>query len=425
MFPAVADKRRSGLNDGACPEGRPRSGVSLGVSLGVGFGLASCSMLAAAMPGTPGVVSALAATLAGAAAAWSAAPPGGRVWGYLTYGVSLGGALLVMVVLFAIPLDPAIVLGYWIGTAAILHWGQVSGVRRPLTPSKVGAVAAIATMLAWTAPSVAGAWSVHDPSPQTSAPQPGNGVTQVVGTHGFLLAQGVRILEADGHTDMAQFFTSADPTAPRQVASDGRVLSAREPYLWRLQSGAYDADYSLKSVAMPDHFFNWWTHSGKGLIAGPSAATWAEQQFDQAVALWRAGQPSSAMYHLGAAAHLVADACAPPHASVLLPNHRPYEEWVLTRQQRWAVHAGGIYADQFRQGAGHGGPEWSSGHTRGWVDECAHRAAPLTVNAAQPTPGSGLGSAYANTRDHFGDVQRLTAGYLKFFFDTVNGDATP
>ncbi len=39
-------------------------------------------------------------------------------------------------------------------------------------------------------------------------------------------------------------------------------------------------------------------------------------------------------------------------------------------------------------------------------------------------PLAGAGSAYANTRDHFGDVQRLTAGYLEFFFDTVKGDAT-
>ena len=69
---------------------------------------------------------------------------------------------------------------------------------------------------------------------------------------------------------------------------------------------------------------------------------------------------------------------------------------------------------------GHGGDEWSSAHTRGWVDECAHRSAELLFDTAQPPPESPTGATqYVNTMDNFKDAQRLTAGYLAFFFESV------
>lgn len=419
MFPAVPVRQWSSLPGGAGSQSGPRPGLSMWVSLGVNFGIASFTILAAAMFGLAGVVMALAAALAGGASAWSTGSPDRRLRGHLAIVISLAAAVVVMSVLFAIPADPTTLTGYWVGAAMASQLGTARGVGWPIRLSTAGVVGVTATLLVWAAPNVAGAWSVDEPSSPTAVPQQGNGVTEAVDTHAFLLRQGVRILRADGHTALAQFVTSPDPTAPRRVDADGRLLPGRESYLWRLQTGSREADRSLKPVAMPDHFFNWWTHSGKGLIVGPSAATWAEQQFDQAVEQWRAGRESAAMYHLGAAAHLVGDACTPPHATVLLPNHRQYEEWVLSQQQTWAVRAGGIYASDFRQGSGHGGPEWSSDHTRGWVDECAHRAAALTVTAAQPVPDDPASSGYANTRRHFADVQRLTAGYLLFFFDTV------
>jgi hypothetical protein len=177
-----------------------------------------------------------------------------------------------------------------------------------------------------------------------------------------------------------------------------------------------------KKQLIPDHFFNWWTHSGKGLIAGTSAATWAEQQFALAVKAWRAGDRSTAMYHLCAATHLVDDACAPPHGSQYVPDHRAYEEWVVPRQAAFAETSGGTYRTDFRVQSGHGGQEWSSSHTRGWLDECAHRAAELIVNTAQPPPDDPSGTtSYTNTMQHFRDAQRVTAGYLALFFETVGG----
>lgn len=420
VLPTAERMRRAGRRP------TPGRGISMWLgAFGAAFGFACFTIHAAAMFTFAGSALILFAVLAGAVSVWATqgADHEGR-WGHLIDLASLGAAVLTMP-LFVVAMNPVAISSYWVGSLVGRRMSRPGGVPPLGAPSAGVVIGAVTAVLVWAVPNVAGAWSVDESSTPVTEPRRGNGVVTAVDTHAFLLRQGVRVLEADGHTEVARFLTSADPTAPLRVGADGRIMDVREPYLWRLQTGARDADRSLKQVAMPDHFFNWWTHSGKGLIAGPSAATWAEQQFLRAVRLWHARRFSAAMYRLGAAAHLVADGCAPPHASALLPNHRRYEEWVLSRQQRWAIPAGGIYATQFRHETGHGGPEWSSAHTRGWVDECAHRAAPLTVNAAQPPPdGVGVGSGYASTRNHFGDAQRLTAGYLVFFFDTVEGEPT-
>ena len=309
--------------------------------------------------------------------------------------------------LLVVPVVPVVVIVHAIAFAA--GWALVRGHRR------VALGGAVALPLVTSAAMVAGAgaWSVDDP---TSASAGEHGIVVSRDTHAFLVQQGAAILAADGHADIAAFLATPDPKAPTRA--DG----TREPYLWRIQTGARDADRVLKSKEMPDHFFNWWTHSGKGLIAGTSAATWAEQQFAKATKAWQAGDRSEAMYRLGAAVHLVDDACAPPHASPYVPDHRVYEEWVLAQQQRYAVTSGGIYQSDFRVKSGHGGERWSSSHTRGWLDECAHRAAELTINTAQPPPDNPSDpTPYTSTMAHFGDAQRLTAGYLTFFFDSVGG----
>lgn len=285
-----------------------------------------------------------------------------------------------------------------------------------------GVTAGCALILAGTVTS-AGAWSVDEPHHQTSAMKRGNGIIVDKDTHAFLLQQGVIILKNDGNTRISDFLLSEDPTAPHQHdPKSGKVTTQTETYLWRMQRAARDAD-RVNKPTMPDHFFNWLTHSGKGLIAGPSAATYAEQQHDQAIAYWKNGDKAKAMYHLGAATHLVDDGCTPPHATFLVPNHRDYENWIVGHQSQLKATSGGIYQDQFRVRSGHGGPKWSSSHTRGWVDECAHRAADQITNTIQPPSENPLlnENAANETTDHFRQTQQMTAGYLKFFFDEVGG----
>ncbi|HEU4566960.1 MAG TPA: hypothetical protein VFR99_02935 [Marmoricola sp.] len=338
-----------------------------------------------------------------------------EAWRFVVFVLAPAAGVTVTALLVVVPLDPVVPLCLTAGGG--LGLAVTAGRRAAAVATSVG----LAGVSVFGSVAGAGAWSVDEPSPSDPRMVAGDGVVVGMDTHAFLIRQGDRILRHDGRTAIADFLDSPDPGAPWRHDASGRRLGTRESYLWRVQLGARDADRSLKPQ-MPDHFFNWWTHSGKGLIAGPSAATWAEQQFADAVRAWRQGDRDRAMYHLGAATHLVDDGCTPPHESELVPNHRAYEEWVLGRQASWAVERGGIYQADFRVGHGHGGADWSSAHTRGWVDECAHAAAALVVNSAQPPPGDPLsGGAYLRTRAHFEFTQRITAGYLAFFFDHVGG----
>ncbi len=317
----------------------------------------------------------------------------------------MGGPLMLVI-------DTLVLVGYAAPIAVVLAL-QVR--RRPLAGllalGSAGAGLAVSTM-------VAGAWTVGEPTSGTALDD-GNGIIVSMDTHAFLIQQANVILRNDGRTAISDFLDSPDPTAPYLKVGDTR---RRESYLWRMQTAARDADRSLKSKYMPDHFFNWWTHHGKGLIAGPSAATWAEQQYAEAVRAWRAGDRSTAMYHLGAATHLVDDGCVPPHESQFVPNHRRYENWLMARQDQVAVTSGGRYAADFRVHGGHGGDDWSSAHTRGWVDECAHHAAAYVINTIQPAAdGPGEPNPPAGADGNFRFAQRMTAGYIAFFFDSVEG----
>jgi hypothetical protein len=362
------------------------------------------------------------------------------VWGLLSYLVAahaygLRASLLACVlapwpaaafigVALLVPVDTAAVAMFLIGSSTA---AAVAAARRCGVAPLRWRVTAVATGTSLTVLGVvagAGAWSVDEPGASDPRMVDGNGVVVDMDTHAFLIQQGAAILAGDGHVDVVKFLNSPDPTAPVSHAKRGaspRATREHESFLWRMQLGARDADRVLKHPLMPDHFFNWWTHSGKGLVAGPSGATYAEQQFSDAVASWQRGDRSAAMYHLGAATHLVDDACAPPHEFFLVPNHRAYEERMLQIQDQLGVDRGGVYQADFRVHSGHGGPEWSSAHTRGWVDECAHRAADIVINTAQPTPADPTSGRLDGTFEQFRDTQRLTAGYIQFFFDSVRG----
>ena len=190
-----------------------------------------------------------------------------------------------------------------------------------------------------------------------------NNVDLSVDTHQWLARQAMTILANDGRSDMASFLATPDPTAPgANDPTSGAATGTTETYGWRLLQGARDADGVLHAQ-LPDHFHNWWTHQGKWWIVGGSAADGAELAFSHATDAWAAGDRSNAIYWLGAALHLVDDACVPQHEFYgLNVYHHQYERWVQIHQDTLAVDSGGIYADQFRVGTGHGGPAWSSAH---------------------------------------------------------------
>jgi hypothetical protein len=250
-----------------------------------------------------------------------------------------------------------------------------------------------------------------------------NDVDLSVDTHQWLARQAMTILANDGRNDIAAFLATPDPTAPgANDPSTGAPTGTTETFGWRLLQGARDADGVLHPQ-LPDHFHNWWTHQGKWWIVGGSAAGGAELAYSRATDAWAAGDRSDAVYWLGAALHLVDDACVPQHEFYgLNVYHHQYERWVQIHQDALAVDSGGIYADQFRVGSGHGGPAWSSAHPRGWVDECAHRAAGNLVAATNPNPPEpSMTGPQWHTAPHIADTQRLSAGFVAFFFDSVGG----
>lgn len=332
------------------------------------------------------------------------------------------GLLLILLVVF---LSPRVGLpASWPEMVGVLTGLLAQGLlvlKAKYVKTWLGVLAAFAVLFGSVVP--VGAWSIDESSTSDSNTAPGNGIDPTRDTHALLLSQGVSILEHDQKRAVADFLLSADPTAPYIIDSKtGQKLAQRQSYLWRLQTGSRDADHANKKQ-MPDHFFNWWTHSGKGLIAGPSSATYAEEQYALAVKAWKKDDRSQAMYHLGAAAHLVADACTPPHSTFLVPGHRSYEEWILGHQDKMLASSKGIYRNQFATDSGHGGERWSSNHTRGWVDQCAHRGSEYIANAIQPPSDDPLLNEQAakDTTQLLWTAQRITAGYLDFFFDEVGG----
>lgn len=287
-----------------------------------------------------------------------------------------------------------------------------------------GIVVAASPLLLFLPTSPAGAWiasaSLRKP---TEAMVLNNNVDMSVDTHQWLASQAMTILANDGNTAITSFLSTPDPTAPFvNDRATGLPTSVTETYGWRLLQGARDADGALYSQ-IPDHFHNWWTHQGKWWIVGGSAANGAERAFGNAKEYWAQGDRSNAIYWLGAALHLVDDACVPQHEFYgLNVYHHQYERWVQIHQDELTVDRGGIYADQFRVDTGHGGPAWSSAHPRGWVDECAHRAADNLLAATHPNPPdpSTSGSQW-RTAPHIAATQRLSAGFVAFFFSEVGG----
>jgi phospholipase C len=261
---------------------------------------------------------------------------------------------------------------------------------------------------------LAGAWLSACRGAPTAAERRNNGIDLKASTHQWLASRAIAILTADGHDRIVRFLATPDPTAP--PARGGGT----ETYGYRRMWGAAAADCSLYHL-IPDHLHNFWSHRGRRMIVGSSAASYAETAFTNATTAWNQGDRAQAMIWLGASLHLVQDACVPQHNFFGIGvNHTPYERWVRTHQNALAVGDGAILVGTFRATDGHGGPEWSSQHPRGWTDECAHRAARVIrpAFADVPKPSTSADPQW-KTAAHVADTQRLGAGYVEFFFQKV------
>lgn len=266
---------------------------------------------------------------------------------------------------------------------------------------------------------IAGAWNAGCRGQPTAAQQ-ATGIDLAASTHEWFASRALAIVEADGHDQITAFLRSPDPTAPAGLSPSVEGSSIVGSYGWRFVKGAADADCELYSQ-IPDHLHNFWSHRGRRMIIGSSAASNAETAFSNAVDAGSSGDRATAMQWLGASLHLVQDACAPQHNFYGIGvNHSAYEHLVRTHQDALAVDGPPVLAGDFRPQRGHGGGEWSSQHPRGWADECAHRSAGVLRAAAAnvPSPSTDNDPQWA-TADHIAFTQRLGAGYLLLFFDRV------
>jgi hypothetical protein len=301
--------------------------------------------------------------------------------------------------------------------------------RRSLTPrAKAGAawiaavVVAIEVIVATgVIDRPASAWIAGCRGTPTSTQKAFNGVDLAASTHQWLAVQAITILQTDGFDRITNFLATPDPSAPPAHDPVSKApTGVPETYGWRLLNGAAEADCSLYSQ-IPDHLLNFWSHKGRQMIVGSSAASNAEKSFAIATTAWKQGDRSKAMMWLGASLHLVQDSCVPQHNFYGIGlNHTPYETWVKTNRVALAVRDGAILAKDFRVGHGHGGDNWSSAHPRGWADECAHRSAGFVRSAFANVPAvQSKADPQWRTAAHVAATQRLGAGYVKFFFDTV------
>ena len=187
-------------------------------------------------------------------------------------------------------------------------------------------------------------------------------------THIFCNQQGRIILAADGYKQVAQLFNRFSNELDKGVIWADR--------LWRSAAHHYDPV------------------TGRGVWPWGNAAQKCTAYFKKAFILWRRGNHARAMFFLGAAAHLVQDACVPHHACCrMFDGHLDYEKWVKERKHHYQVNAGGLY------NLGAAPAEWIAANAcaareyylcvrRPGSDELYHRAtAVLLVRAQRTTAG--------------------------------------
>jgi len=137
-------------------------------------------------------------------------------------------------------------------------------------------------------------------------------------THVFCNRQGRIILKNDGYEREARLFNQFG-----DVLDKGVVWADKG---WRSTSHHYNPD------------------TGRGIWPWASSAQTCAAYYSKAFSFWQGGNYNKAMFMIGAAAHLVQDACVPHHASCIICNgHQAYENWVEKRKLQFKVQSAGIY----------------------------------------------------------------------------------
>ncbi len=205
------------------------------------------------------------------------------------------------------------------------------------------------------------------------------------------------------------------------LLNDGHSAVANEinAHIGDILGGVYHIDHvvgwGFKHFHHPD------THKGLkrpfGIGNFESAADFAQELFDDAVDLYLQGKTSDAYYKFGEALHLVEDLTVPQHAALTIgDNHKAYEGYVEDHLSYvYLVNSGGIYT--FATRANHYSPStpW------GWVDYAAHKS----IQYFELVKDGGDDEFDTAARELVPWAVRLTAGFMKFFYDQTHISYTP
>jgi len=243
-------------------------------------------------------------------------------------------------------------------------------------------------------------------------------------THQWITRQAVGIIANDsykiGLETLRRLVQFSDPKA-RNV-----------PWYW-ISRGVTRADLKNDQTEgySQHHIHGETTHMGEWWNLFASAATDANQAFNDALTAWKDGKQERAMYLLGLALHHVQDLRNPQHTIIRFGSHLPgndYEEWANDYKEKMAVYYGGIYQGDFN------GFRTSIGQLHqpndsawGWVDRSAHVSARwvgLVQSGHYPTPKEFGPSNWEMSQPLVESAQKFSAGFLKFFFDQAESPET-
>ncbi|MCL6448790.1 MAG: zinc dependent phospholipase C family protein [Armatimonadetes bacterium] len=190
------------------------------------------------------------------------------------------------------------------------------------------------------------------------------------------------------------------------LEADGQIAAAcvLEAFRRELDLGVCWADSGWGCV---HHFYH--AKTGSGLLGRAPASEFCARYYRRALKLWRQGRFARAMFFLGAATHLLQDACEPHHANChFRMGHREYEKWVQEYKEDYLVDSGGIYK--------------KSRDPVRWLKDCAQKSFALfdlvkekdNVNYYRQATGYLLPL-----------TQRITAGFWLNFLNQAGVDLRP
>lgn len=137
-------------------------------------------------------------------------------------------------------------------------------------------------------------------------------------THSFCNNQGIIILQNDGYEHAARLFNR---------------------FINELNKGVTWADKGCRSTT---HHYN--PETGRGFWLFPSSVQKCDLYYNRSIEFWRMGKQDRAIFLIGAAVHLVQDACVPHHSMCRMYNgHMQFENWVENHKNDYKVHSGGLY----------------------------------------------------------------------------------